>query len=164
MDYTGCGEYKQEYKRKLETSTGDIWLWHNEKNGCRKITYKDGHFSSVIFDRKNGKLFSDSVNYVHEDEQGSVWICTQAGLVWVAGNQTQLFKKELSFVAAVTYEKKNFFLASNGQIYEKTPGKGLRLVAQLPWGISPAKVSGRLGNLFSERRSCLSDVRRSIGR
>ena len=140
VDYTGCGEYKQEYKRKLETSTGDIWLWHNEKNGCRKITYKDGHFSSVIFDRKNGKLFSDSVNYVHEDEQGSVWICTQAGLVWVAGNQTQLFKKELSFVAAVTYEKKNFFLASNGQIYEKTPGKGLRLVAQLPWGISPAKV------------------------
>ena len=74
VDYTGCGEYKQEYKRKLETSTGDIWLWHNEKNGCRKITYKDGHFSSVIFDRKNGKLFSDSVNYVQEDEQGRVWI------------------------------------------------------------------------------------------
>lgn len=140
VDYTGCGEYKQEYKRKLETSTGDIWLWHNERNGCRKITYKDGLFTSTALNRKNGKLPSDSVNYIHEDEQGNIWICTQAGLVWVAGNQMQTFKKELSFVTAIAYKNKNFFLASNGQIYEKSPGKDLRPAARLPWGVSPSKV------------------------
>ena len=59
VDFTGNGEYKQQYSKRMFASNGDVWLWH-EGNGCRHITYNNG-FSSVTFTKANGKLPDDDV-------------------------------------------------------------------------------------------------------
>lgn len=135
VDYTGCGEYKQTYNRIVETSKGIIWLWHH-KNGCRQIMYKAGGFVSQAYTQTNGRLLSDSVNYIHEDSQGDIWICTQAGVVWQTGYRQYVLKKEQAFVAAISYKDKSFFATLAGDIYEKMLGEELRLVERLPWKIS----------------------------
>ena len=135
VDFTGCGEYKQEYNKILETSNGTIWLWHH-KNGCRQVVCKDGKFTSQAYTKANGRLLSDSVNFIHEDHSGDIWICTQTGLVWLTDNNQYIFKKEQAFVTAISYNDKSFFVTLNGNIYEKAQGKELCLVEQLPWSFS----------------------------
>lgn len=55
VDFTGCGEYRQNYDRKAEAANGDVWLW-NSRNGCRRVTYQNGAFSSVSFRKSLGNL------------------------------------------------------------------------------------------------------------
>ena len=40
VDFTGCGEYKQSYSKKIIASDQSVWLWDNN-NGCRRIVYQD---------------------------------------------------------------------------------------------------------------------------
>lgn len=135
VDFTGCGEYKQEYNKKLETSSGDIWLWH-QRNGCRKIRCKNRTFSSVTFTKNNGGLLSDSVNHVSEDRQGNIWICTQSGMVCVdTHNKTRIFKNNIAFIRTMGFQDKSFFVTADGRIYEKTVAD-LQPVGQLPWKLS----------------------------
>ena len=60
VDFTGCGEYKQSYSKKIIASDQSIWLWDNN-NGCRRVVYQDGQFSSQA--------------YKKELELRSLWIC-----------------------------------------------------------------------------------------
>mgnify|MGYP002228102332 FL=1 len=135
VDFTGCGEYRRPYNKILETAVGDIWLWHHQ-SGCRKIVCKDGIHSSVSFTKENGKLSTNAVNSVYEDEQGVIWICTQLGLFQVTGEgYTQVVQDSLSFVGAMSFRHK-IFVTSDGGIYEKSSGKNLFLTARLPWKLS----------------------------
>ncbi len=52
---------------------GNVWLWQ-DGNGCRKVTYMNGEFTSVVFKKENNNLPSNNVTYISEDEQGRVWI------------------------------------------------------------------------------------------
>lgn len=136
VDFTGCGEYRRPYNKILETAVGDIWLWHHQ-SGCRKIVCKDGIHSSVSFTKENGKLSTNAVNSVYEDEQGVIWICTQLGLFQVTEEgYTQVVQDSLSFVGAMSFRHKIFFVTSDGGIYEKSSGKNLFLTARLPWKLS----------------------------
>ena len=125
VDYTGCGEYKQNYTNYVETTNGGSWLWHSQ-NGCRKVIYKDGAFSSVVFCKSNGKLPSDQVNGVTEDWQGNTWIYTKAGLAKITGNDCEVIDRTQDFVAAMPYKSKCFFLTKKGEIYVYESGKRLR--------------------------------------
>ena len=81
VDFTGCGEYKQSYSKKIIASDQSIWLWDNN-NGCRRVVYQDGQFSSQAYKKELGNLSSDEVLFVYEsnDSPGHVWIGTRQGL------------------------------------------------------------------------------------
>ena len=81
VDFTGCGEYKQSYSKKIIASDQSIWLWDNN-NGCRRVVYQDGQFSSQAYKKELGNLSSDKVLFVYEsnDSPGHVWIGTKQGL------------------------------------------------------------------------------------
>ena len=81
VDFTGCGEYKQSYSKKIIASDQSVWLWDNN-NGCRRVVYQDGQFSSQAYKKELGNLSSDEVLFVYEsnDSPGHVWIGTKQGL------------------------------------------------------------------------------------
>lgn len=81
VDFTGCGEYKQSYSKKIIASDQSVWLWDNN-NGCRRVVYQDGQFSSQAYKKELGNLSSDEVLFVYEsnDSPGHVWIGTRQGL------------------------------------------------------------------------------------
>lgn len=81
VDFTGCGEYKQSYSKKIIASDQSVWLWDNN-NGCRRVVYQDGQFSSQAYKKESGNLSSDEVLFVYEsnDSPGHVWIGTKQGL------------------------------------------------------------------------------------
>lgn len=81
VDFTGCGEYKQSYSKKIIASDQSIWLWDNN-NGCRRVVYQNGQFSSQAYKKELGNLSSDEVLFVYEsnDSPGHVWIGTRQGL------------------------------------------------------------------------------------
>lgn len=81
VDFTGCGEYKQSYSKKIIASDQSVWLWDNN-NGCRRVVYQDGQFSSQAYKKESGNLSSDDVLFVYEsnDSPGHVWIGTRQGL------------------------------------------------------------------------------------
>ena len=63
-----------------------------------------------------------------------IWICTQLGLFQVTEEgYTQVVQDSLSFVGAMSFRHKIFFVTSDGGIYEKSSGKNLFLTARLPW-------------------------------
>ena len=75
VDFTGKGEYKENYSKFIIASDNSIWLWHNQ-NGCRRIVYQDGNFSSQAYKKESGALPSDRVQFVLESAKGEVWIGT----------------------------------------------------------------------------------------
>lgn len=81
VDFTGCGEYKQSYSKKIIASDQSIWLWDNN-NGCHRVVYQNGQFSSQAYKKELGNLSSDEVLFVYEsnDSPGHVWIGTRQGL------------------------------------------------------------------------------------
>ena len=81
VDFTGCGEYKQSYSKKIIASDQSIWLWDNN-NGCRRVVYQNGQFSSQAYKKELGNLSSDEVILLYEsyDSPGHVWIGTRQGL------------------------------------------------------------------------------------
>lgn len=78
VDFTGCGEYKENYGY-YKCYPEETWLW-GRHNGCRRITYKNGGFSSEKFNTKNKKLKSDYISFLKRDSKGRIWIGTQRGL------------------------------------------------------------------------------------
>lgn len=142
VDFTGCGEYRQNYDRKAEAANGDVWLW-NSRNGCRRVTYQNEAFSSVSFRKSLGNLPSDSVAYVYPDEQGNIWIGTDCGVVQVTGDKTILVEKRNTF-AAQSFGKDIFFLSTNGIISKKEENKPSVTVAHLQKEKSALTIYGTL--------------------
>mgnify|MGYP002446435175 CR=1 FL=1 len=117
VDFTGCGEYTQRYGDKLQASNGDIWLWH-KSNGCRRVRWKDGRFTSVTFKKEKGNLPDNHVNYVYEDDKKHIWIGTNQGVTLADGEsgQTRLVINEPNAYKAYSFEKQMFFISSKGII------------------------------------------------
>ncbi len=131
VDFTGCGEYKQNYNMMMMASNGDIWLWH-DANGCRRVRYKDGAFSSTVFKVEQGNMPSNVVNFVFEDEQKDIWIGTNKGMVLVAKGTSEIVDRQTAFYTAVSYKGYTCFLTKDNQIYQKTAEGKIRKVASLP--------------------------------
>lgn len=73
IDYTGCGEFWDNYQNSLHVSNGDTWLYH-DKFGCRKIVFKEGKFISQVFSEEKGNISFSGVTNVVEDAKGRIWI------------------------------------------------------------------------------------------
>lgn len=117
VDYTGCGEYHEMYRKKMVTNNGDIWLSHHQ-NGCRRIRYENGQFTSTVYKVERGNLPSNKVTKIIEDTEGTVWICTQAGIVKVANEKSETIGRGLSIVTGITHKDQCFFLTREGEIYQ----------------------------------------------
>lgn len=85
VDFTGCGEYKQNYGY-YEVYPEAVWLW-GKHNGIRLVTYHDGTFTSKTFTTKNKQLKSDNVAFLKKDKAGTVWIGTKKGLYRYQGGR-----------------------------------------------------------------------------
>ncbi len=131
VDYTGCGEWKQNYAKKKIMSNGDVWLWH-ETNGCRKVVYRDGRFYSSIFRVEKGNLPANGVNFVFEGNKEEIWIGTNKGLVRVNGKEMHIVDKQQNFYNATIYDGQTYFVTTNNRIYQRTQTGSIRLVASLP--------------------------------
>lgn len=130
VDFTGCGEYEQSYSNIMTASNGDIWLWQ-KGNGCRKVTYRNGKFSSITFKEEKGNLPFDKVTYIYEDGHKNIWIGGEKGIALLTGDKAIMIERAHDAFSAMSYSDKVFFLSSNGTIYVKGEGKQGHIVAQL---------------------------------
>jgi len=131
VDYTGCGEYKVTYNNQMEASNGDIWLWH-EETGCRKVMYKNGIFSSIVYNQKNGKLPSNNISKLIEDSKGNIWVATDKGVALITSQHTYIYADSLHIIDVTEYENNILLTTSDGRIYFKEQEKdSIRLIAKL---------------------------------
>lgn len=130
VDFTGCGEHKQPYSHRLIDRQGNIWLWHNG-NGCRKVTYADGKFSSVVFKEEKRNLPSNNITYIFEDENGAIWIGSQQGVFRIEGEKAVMIENNHNASRIVSTGDRIFFLSSDGKISMKRKGEASKFITRL---------------------------------
>jgi signal transduction histidine kinase/ligand-binding sensor domain-containing protein/DNA-binding response OmpR family regulator len=120
VDFTGCNEYKKNYSKFFITSDNSVWLWHNQ-NGCRRIVYQDGKFSSQTYKKELGNLPSDRVQFVLESAKGEVWIGTRKGLLKYRNGQTDnLDPQSQSWEHIIAYDQYTCIITDKNEIYRHT--------------------------------------------
>ncbi len=160
VDFTGCGEYEQLYSYKMTDREGNVWLWQ-DGNGCRKVTYMNGEFTSVVFKKENNNLPSNNVTYISEDEQGRVWIGSHDGIAQVVGDKAVLVEENHDASKMMSFGKDVFFLSGTGTISLKREGEDSRIVTRLGEG-SKVYSTMRLQNdwiVFTEDGSYVFNLR-----
>lgn len=130
VDFTGCDEYKQSYSHHSEDHAGNIWLWH-KGNGCRKVTYRDGQFSSVVFKNELNNLPSNRVAYVFEDHKHRIWIGTDKGVVRVEGENSVEVIHDHNASRILLEGDDLYFLSWGGEIIQKKENEEPRTICRL---------------------------------
>lgn len=133
VDFTGNGEYKQNYSSSFVASNGDVWLCH-DKNGARQIIVQsDRTMRSIEYKTEKGNLPDNRVKFLKEDSQGRIWIGTKRGLAYAFKGDFKIINRNYYFIAATQYEQDMFFLTIDGGIYHYSSVSGkLSLSASLP--------------------------------
>lgn len=141
VDFTGCGEYNEYYKECLEVSDGSIWLWH-DGNGCRRVTYRDGVFSSEVYKVEKGNLPTNRVVYIYEDSQHRIWAGTSKGIAQLEGDKFVMREGGHDAFLSMEYEGKVFFLSGKGRIYYAQAKDSLQLVGEAYKNFSASRSYG----------------------
>lgn len=128
VDFTGCGEYWENYKGAMQASNGDVWL-HHDVNGGRRVSYKDGKFSSLAFKTSKGNISFDDVENIVEDAKGRIWIIGNSKVALVKGDKAEDVIEMVSpyVFSSVTH---TFFVSRNGEIF-LAEGEEVRKVASV---------------------------------
>lgn len=117
VDYTGCGDLRQNYSAIFVANNGDVWLWHSG-NGCRRIVHQDnGEMTSTVFKTERGNMPDNRVRFVSEDADGRIWIGTQSGLVSVSNGQYRIEDRLVRFAFSQPYKNDMYFLTEEGDVY-----------------------------------------------
>lgn len=143
VDFTGCGEHKQHYSHRITDHAGNMWLY-NKGNGCRKVTYKEGKFSSVIYKKRLGKLPSDRVAYVFEDKQHRIWIGTDQGVVCVEGDKSETVIDNHNAARILAHGDELYFLSWDGKIALKRDGEAAHTICSLEDGRTSVNLYGAM--------------------
>ncbi len=143
VDFTGCGEHKQHYSHRTTDHAGNMWLY-NKGNGCRKVTYREGQFSSVIYKKSLGSLPSDRVAYVFEDNQHRIWIGTDKGIVCVEGDRTQTVIHDHNAARILAHGDELYFLSWDGKIAIKRADEAVRTICSLGEGRTSINLYGAM--------------------
>ena len=135
VDFTGSGEYEQNYAYSLFASNGDIWLYHKTNGARHIITKSDRTMTSVEFKTERGNLPDNRVQFIEEDEAGRIWIGTMRGLAFISKGDFNIIDRKNNFIASITHKRDVFFLTDDGYVYwyNTTSGK-LSKSAELPAG------------------------------
>lgn len=163
VDFTGCGEHTQRYSHRMSDTQGNMWLWH-KGNGCRKVTYTDGEFSSVVYKKELGNLPSDRVFYIFEDKQHRIWIGTDRGVVLVEGDTTTTLFEGHNACRITPRGDDLYFLSWDGEIALKRANEEERIVCRISDGHTTVNIYGamRLKEnwvIFTGRGSYLFDFK-----
>lgn len=143
VDFTGTGDYEQRYSHRLTDHDGNIWLWH-KGNGCRKVSYKDGKFSSTIFKKELKNLPSDHVSYVYEDASHRIWIGTNQGVALVEEEQSRTIIADHNAARIEEDGDTLYFLSWDGKIAIKQPNAEGATLCQLGSGRSTVNLYGAM--------------------
>lgn len=145
VDFTGCGEYNDNYGY-ITLLANETWLWGRRGQGCRRIEYWDGNFSSRVFNAENKTLQSDNIYFVQEGNvPGQVWIGTDKGLYYWQDGTLNCADSSRCFLCAYSFEDKTCFITVDGEIWNTAgEGGGLSLAAQLPGVASVLDLPGNL--------------------
>lgn len=135
VDFTGSGEYEQNYAYSLFASNGDIWLYHRTNGARHIITKSDRTMTSVEFKTERGNLPDNRVQFIEEDEAGRIWIGTMRGLAFISKGDFNIIDRKNNFIASITHERDMFFLTDDGYVYWYNTISGkLSKSAELPAG------------------------------
>lgn len=126
VDFTGCGEQDRGYHEVSFLANG-TWLWGD--NGCLRVTYKDGRFTSERFSKDNGRLTAGKVRRVVAQGQDS-WILTSRGLyLWSGGKLTAIDRKH-DFMWCSVNGGRAYFVCLDGTVWVFT--SRLQRLATIP--------------------------------
>lgn len=115
VDFTGSGEHMENYGY-ISILSDDIWLW-GRNQGCRRITYQDGIFSSKAFNLKNENILSNNISFLSRDDQGLIWVGTAKGLYCWDGTDLKPVDSQQAFQWMTCIAGKSYFLSTNGCIW-----------------------------------------------
>lgn len=135
VDFTGCGEHLNHY-RYIANYSGVVWLWGEQ--GCRRIVYQDGKFSSDAF------LKSERVRFIFQDGNGVIWISTNKGIYYWQDGKLEHIESTPSFQWAQSFGEKTFLISSTGTIYKSTEKQQLEEIARIPNVLSGYDLPGEL--------------------
>ena len=91
-----------------------VWLW-GASHGCRRVTYREGHFSSTAFTVQNGALKSNNIHFVRQFG-GKIWIGTQQGVYYWHVNMLVAVDENHSFRKILSYDDKMVIVTSAGEL------------------------------------------------
>ncbi len=116
-DYTGKGELQNRYNDITILPGNVIWLF-GRTQGCRKITYKNGTFTSESFSADNNKLASNNIRFLNASDSATVWIGTGKGLYLEKNNIIQCVDSTHYFLQSVTIGNIPYFITADGGIWK----------------------------------------------
>lgn len=109
VDYTGQGDLHKRYTHQFFADNGDVWLRHANGNGARRVQYKDGKFSSVVYSVEQQNLPDNYVTFVYESPKNTIWIGTQKGLVLITDGKEQTIDRQQDFRFAIHDRKRRIY-------------------------------------------------------
>ena len=141
VDYTGCGEHLNHY-RHMAIFSGDVWLWGEQ--GCRRIVYRDGKFSSESFSVEKRNLPSNYVQFVAQDENGTIWMSTAKGVYCWRDGELTCVADGLVLLWMQSFGGNTFFISSTGCIYKSDAQLRLTEMTQIPGIASKYDIPGEI--------------------
>lgn len=112
VDYTGSGELHQRYTNLIIADNADVWLYHTNGNGARRVRYKEGRFSSAVYSKEAGNLPDNRVSFIYESPRNTVWIGTQKGLAVVSDGECKTLDAHKDYRFAVSDGKRKLFFVT----------------------------------------------------
>lgn len=129
VDFTGCGKHNNHYRNILLAD--DVWLW-GKAEGCIRISFHEGTFTSETFGTHNQSLPTDNINFIKESTNGSIYIGTEKGLFcWCQGKLNSI-QPDIDFRRALFYQDHRFFVSTEGKIWMPTPDNSLQQIGEIP--------------------------------
>ena len=91
------------------------WLWY-DYSGCIEVTYRNGKVESREYNKENGQLRSNNVNFVDADSRGRIWVGTQEGLYLKKDGRLRLAEGKTGFVAVAEVRGVTYFATTDHRI------------------------------------------------
>ena len=101
--------------RKFHFIGNDIWL-RDHANGCARIFFSGGTVNVTYYNRENGGLPENDVNFITADRKGNIFVSTAKGLYLVKGNRTVPVIKNVDVRKSFLIGGRIVFVLQNGAV------------------------------------------------
>ena len=150
IDFTGNGEYEQNYSHLFVASDGVVWLSHSGNGARQIITRKDRSMTSLVIRTEQGNLPDNRVQFITEDAAGKIWIGTMRGLASFTNGKCKIEDRKCNFISALSYKNDMYFLTTDGDIYCYSTASG-KLARMAALAKSGSRVSPTDNFLFQDK-------------
>ncbi len=149
VDFSGCGEHTRHYNMAA-LQGDDVWVW-GKWEGCMRVSYKNGTFTSESFGAHNKTLPSNNVLLVKEGSHGEVYIITDKGwFAWNKGTMKSL-QQGASFFKLISYKGDDVFVSVEGGIWINDARNNFKKVGEIPVQRDRIEITG----VLNIRSKCL---------